>query len=275
MDFPEQDLDLFGEDSDDDNNGPHRSGSSSPSSSSSSSSGSSSSASSAAAAASSSDVPGGGQSGSGASSGEEEENCEDRADSRFYNENNDKGFDGYEETDLFGSDNEDYVKTLAISPYPIPVLPIVRNTNNQPRGNSGRGRWQHDRGLLPRPPYPPRQGYGYGPKFSNGHRDERFVSELKFLKSEETLSRKCVAFQVPCELACYSRAEDGDVYFDDRSLRLFKRHVSEDVGADLNEGFDTFIEKTELGSQGFGDLLACIRDKNIPLQNMHFVVRNN
>uniref|UniRef100_A0A2P2M311 Decapping nuclease n=1 Tax=Rhizophora mucronata TaxID=61149 RepID=A0A2P2M311_RHIMU len=276
MDFPEQDLDLFGEDSDDDNNGPHRSGSSSPSSSSSSSSGSSSSASSAAAAASSSDVPGGGQSGSGASSGEEEENCEDRADSRFYNENNDKGFDGYEETDLFGSDNEDYVKTLAISPYPIPVLPIVRNTNNQPRGNSGRGRWQHDRGLLPRPPYPPRQGYGYGPKFSNGHRDERFVSELKFLKSEETLSRKCVAFQVPCELACYSRAEDGDVYFDDRSLRLFKRHVSEDVGADLNEGFDTFIEKTELGSQGFGDLLACIRDKNIPLQNMHFVTfRNN
>lgn len=32
--------------------------------------------------------------------------------------------------------------------------------------------------------------------------------------------------------------------------------------------------KPDLGSQGFGDLLACIRDKNIPLQNIHFVVRN-
>lgn len=28
----------------------------------------------------------------------------------------------------------------------------------------------------------------------------------------------------------------------------------------------------DLGSQGFGDLLATIRNKNIPLQNMHFVV---
>lgn len=29
----------------------------------------------------------------------------------------------------------------------------------------------------------------------------------------------------------------------------------------------------DLGSQGFGDLLACIRNKNIPLDRMHFVVR--
>lgn len=29
---------------------------------------------------------------------------------------------------------------------------------------------------------------------------------------------------------------------------------------------------TDLGSQGFGDLLSTIRNKNIPLQNMHFVV---
>lgn len=35
-----------------------------------------------------------------------------------------------------------------------------------------------------------------------------------------------------------------------------------------------FFPKPELGSQGFGDLLSCIRDKNIPLQNIHFVVRN-
>lgn len=36
-----------------------------------------------------------------------------------------------------------------------------------------------------------------------------------------------------------------------------------------------FLSFTDLGSQGFGDLLACIRDKNIPLQNIHFVVRTN
>ncbi|KAL7109016.1 hypothetical protein ACP275_06G149900 [Erythranthe tilingii] len=197
-----------------------------------------------------------------------------------YSENEDEAAEENDERgDLFGSDNDDYVKTPAASPHPIPVLPPLRNTNNQPRGGFGRGRWQNDRGrgLLPRPgSYQQRQNYGYGNNFYNGHRDERFVSELKFSKSEETLARKSIAFQEPCELACYSRVEGGDVYFDDRGLRLFKRLITEDIGSDLNEGFNTFIPKKELGSDGFGDLLAAIRNKNIPLQNMHFVTyRNN
>ncbi|KAK3138869.1 hypothetical protein QOZ80_5AG0374500 [Eleusine coracana subsp. coracana] len=284
MDFPEQDVDVFGEDYDaqdggadaEADGGGDSSGSSSPSSSSSSSAAGSSSSSSGASSRSSSGGAGGGEDGADEADGGEYDSFDvvaTRGAGGYRDEADDQE---EEERDLFGSDNEEYVRTPARSNYLVPVLPAVRNTNNHSRGGFG-GQGGRGPPLLPRPGgHPGRHNFGYG-RFGNGRNVEGFVSEMKLNKSEETLSRKPVAFQEPFEIACLSRVEGGNVYFDDRSLRLFKREICDYVGADLNRGFESFIEKRDLGSEGFGDLLACIRNSNIPLQNnIHFVTyRNN
>ncbi|KAJ4786332.1 Decapping nuclease rai1 [Rhynchospora pubera] len=280
MDSSEQDLDIFGEESDQEggggggHGGADSSGSSSPSSSSASSSSSGSSR---------SGSSGGGSGGAGAETGgggEEEYEYDSRrifGETEEEEEEEEEEAEEVEDKDLFGSDNEDYQNTPAQSPYLVPVLPAMRSNNHPGSGRGGRGRG----GILPRPmgPYSHRGGgFGIGGRYShaNGRNDERFVSELKLNKSEETLSRKPVAIQEPCEIASYSRVEGGEVYFDDRSLRLFKRSVGDCIGADLSLGFESFVEKRDLGSEGFGDLLACIRNATIPLQNIHFVTyRNN
>lgn len=192
-----------------------------------------------------------------------------------------------DEPDLFGSDNEDYQQTLAVSALAIPSYPaIARHPNNSNRSNYGRNRSQsghaNDRGppLLPLPvSFQQRNHYGSGSggSMKGGRRPERLVAELKLSMNEETLSRKCPSFQEPCEIACYSRASDGNVYFDERCLRPFRRHILEESGVDLNQGFETFVEKREdLECHGFGDLLDCIRNTHITLENIHFVTfRNN
>ncbi|KAH0683330.1 hypothetical protein KY290_021923 [Solanum tuberosum] len=83
------------------------------------------------------------------------------------------------------------LKLFPTAVFQLPFYPLHLTLTTKPEKAFGQGHWQYDSGAG----IPPRQNYGYGPKFFNGHHAECFVSELKFAKSEETLGRKCIDFQ--------------------------------------------------------------------------------
>jgi RAT1-interacting protein len=135
MDFSEQDVDVFGEEygaeaeAEGGGGGGASSGSSSPSSSSSSSAAASSSSSSGgASSAPSSSGAGGGGDEEGADEGEYD-SLPTRAAAGFRDEDDEEE----EARDLFGSDNEDYVKTPARSNYLVPGSHLVTSTLRQIR----------------------------------------------------------------------------------------------------------------------------------------------
>eukprot|EP00249_Psilotum_nudum_P018035 c26609_g1_i1 orf=458-1690(-) len=175
------------------------------------------------------------------------------------------------EEDLFGPRNEEYQRTPASSPLPPPNFssPLRHPGNHSLRGNYGYSIWNVDKSF---------GGSSVPLKFQTGQNrgtqiNERFVAELKLSHDEETLCHSCPPFQEPTEIACYSRSADGNVHYDDRCLRCFRYGVLEETGTDLNIGFEMFVEKREdTESSGFGDLLSCLRDTNIPLSNIHFVI---
>lgn len=91
---------------------------------------------------------------------------------------------------------------------------------------------------------------------------------------EELSAASCIAYDEPKEIACFSRAADRSVAYNDRSqLRAF---VRASVGADLNKGFDTFVDKAADAGAPLGDVLGALAHKGLDTDSAHFVTyRNN
>lgn len=122
MDFSEQDVDIFGEEyeNEDDNNNNNNDNDHDRDAPASSSQSSSSSSSSSSSDSSSSNASDGGDSSSGGSGSASSAEEDDQENGGEVQQNAHRGSHGYEDRDLFGSDNEDYCKTLAISPFSVP-----------------------------------------------------------------------------------------------------------------------------------------------------------
>ncbi|XP_002991233.2 decapping nuclease DXO homolog, chloroplastic [Selaginella moellendorffii] len=180
-------------------------------------------------------------------------------------ENQGDGDDPVEiQDDLFGPDNEDYMRTTPQSQLPIPILPEPRNDQrNDHEYRRGNPRGERNSSF-----------------YSGGFKSKDLVADLKLGPPghlDETLRIACPPFQEPNQICCYSRTPDGTVYYDERCLRKFRRRVLSSFEADLNEGFDSFVQKNDDSeSSAFGDLLACVRTKLTSFKDIHFVTfRNN
>ncbi|GAQ82908.1 hypothetical protein KFL_001280290 [Klebsormidium nitens] len=134
---------------------------------------------------------------------------------------------------------------------------------------------------LPMPPHlqPPENGAGEGPAQQLPDRPLPGLGEVAAEMTlgppghaDPELTGACPNYEAPQEVACLSRTWNGRVYFDERCLRRLK---APPIGADLNEGYDTFVEKVQ-NENGFGDLLAAVRYRKVHLGDVQFVTyRNN
>lgn len=246
----------------------------------------------------------GSDSGDDESSDEEvnvDEDNNDQAGSGNDSEDGEDDEEDDEDPDLFGKNNEDYMKTTAVSALRPPTLPASSFPRKQDFRDAGGRRGPPERGgpggrgmrgvgggggggmggdgsgsLLPWNQF---STFG-GPSGRGGRPSEALVADMKLGATghnNDMYRVKCPPFQEPSHIAGFSRSADGSVQFDESCLRRFRREILQESGLDLNEGFDTYVEKKEDGAgSGFGDLLACLRDKQVPLDNIHFVTyRNN
>ncbi|GBG89134.1 hypothetical protein CBR_g48842 [Chara braunii] len=219
-----------------------------------------------------------------------------------------------EDDDLFGPSNADYQRIGPFSALKPPVLPPPQHSgrdDSRDAGGAGRSpkrkrqrydhHHHHDGGHgrgrgSPGRPRGPRGEPSFnilpmshlirgdpGSLASTGPRgglplDAKVVSTMKLGApghADDSI-RVHPPYAEPCELACYSVVGDGSVHFDDRALRRFRPQILREERVNLDEGFNTFIEKKEDAEDGFGRLLACLRVRRVLLSNVHFVTfRNN
>lgn len=90
---------------------------------------------------------------------------------------------------------------------------------------------------------------------------------------QELVTAGCSSYDEPREIACFSRAADRSVRYNDRSqLRAF---VRPELETDLNKGFELFVDKHG-DTAPIDDILGALAAKQIETSQAHFVTyRNN
>ncbi|KAJ1627693.1 RAI1 like PD-XK nuclease-domain-containing protein [Pavlovales sp. CCMP2436] len=89
---------------------------------------------------------------------------------------------------------------------------------------------------------------------------------------EQELAAGCCTYDEPREVACFSRAADRSVRYNDRSqLRTF---VRPELNSDLNTGFEAFVDKA--AGAPIDDIVDALADGKADTTAAHFVTyRNN